>query len=406
MSRKAFRVVWLAPLALCVIYIAARAQNREALGAVTGRVICGDTQQPARLAHVVLQPVVDPNSPVLDSSNKSRRTEGIFHLQAAGLDGSFTIPAVPEGHYYVIAEQDGYISPLALFTREQLNNADEQMQRRIARYMTPISVTTGHTTQTEVTLVRGAVIAGMVRFEDGSPGINVGVALLQRDDKGGWKTARTQRLASHVNDYTNDQGAYRFSGLPAGEYLVRASIELNSITLDHIFASQGSTSFGDGFHLRVYPGDTFRPRDAKPMKVEEGENVTSLDVDIPLSKLYTLSGTVVQPGSGVPANAAHLALSFADTGEELVSVDVASDDGSFRFDFVPGGNYVLKVTKIANVERTEVPTCERCLPPTRTETKTITKFGDASLPIQLTSDQSAVLVQASASAKALASSTQ
>ena len=74
------------------------------------------------------------------------------------LDGSFTIPAVPEGHYYVIAEQDGYVSPLALFTRSQLNDPDEALKQKIARYMTTISVTAGHTTQTEITLTRGAVI--------------------------------------------------------------------------------------------------------------------------------------------------------------------------------------------------------------------------------------------------------
>ena len=130
------------------------------------------------------------------------------------------------------------------------------------------------------------------------------------------------------------------------------------------------------------------------MKVEEGENATSLDVDIPLSKLYTLSGTVLRPDSESPANAAHLSLTFADTGEELTSADVEADDGSFRFDFVPGGNYILRATKIANVERTEVPTCEHCIPPTHTETKVINRFGDVSLPLQLTSDQSAVLIQA------------
>ena len=143
MVRRVFRAIWLSALATSVTFVAARAQSKEGLGAVTGRVLCSDTQQPARLAHVVLQPVVDPNSPLLDTGNKSSRPEGIFHLQTVGLDGSFTIPAVPPGHYYVIAEQDGYVSPLALFTREQLNNADEQMQRKIARYMTPISVTAG-----------------------------------------------------------------------------------------------------------------------------------------------------------------------------------------------------------------------------------------------------------------------
>lgn len=388
----------------------AHAQNKDPLGAVIGHVTCSDTQQPARLAHVILQPVVDRNSPVLDKSGHSSKAEGDFHLQTVSLDGSFTIPAVPEGHYYVIAEQDGYISPLALFTRAQLNDPDEALKAKIARYLTAISVTAGHTTQVDVTLIRGAVIAGTVRFEDGSPGIDIGLQLLQRNDKREWETARTRRLGSHNgggSNYTDDQGAYRFSGLPAGEYLVRANVELNDVELTYIFGSGGATSYGDGYHLRIYPGDTFRPKDAKPVKVEEGENATSVDIDVPLSKLYTLSGTVMRPDAELPANAAHLSLAFADTGEELTSTDVNAEDGSFRFDFVPGGSYILRATRIANVQRTVVPNCSgNCVPATRTETKVLNRFGDASMPIQLTSDQSAVMVQAGAPAKAAASSLQ
>jgi hypothetical protein len=405
MSFRVLRALCFVALIGCMNLAAAHAQNREALGAVIGHVLCSDTQQPARLAHVVLQPVVDLNSPVLKKGNHS---EGVFQLETVNLDGSFTIPAVPPGHYYVIAEQDGYISPLALFTRAQLNDPDEALKQKIARYLTTISVTAGHTTQAEVTLIRGAVIAGVVRFEDGTPAISVGLELLQRSDKGEWQTVRTQKLASHHfgGAYTDDQGAYRFSGLPAGEYIVRANVELNKVTVSYIFASGGGTSYGDGYHLRIYPGDAFRPSDAKPVKVEEGENATSVDIDIPLSKLYTLSGTVMRPDSELPANAAHLSLVFADNGEELTSTDVDVDDGSFRFDFVPGGNYTLRATKIANVERTVVSNGENTVPPTRTETKVLSKFGDASLPIQLTSDQSAVVVHAAASAKAVASSTQ
>jgi hypothetical protein len=387
----------------CISIAAADAQNNDAVGAVIGHVICSDTQQPARLAHVVLQPVVDLNSPVLKKDD--HHSEGVFHLETVSLDGSFTIPAVPPGHYYVIAEQDGYISPLALFTRAQLNDPDEALKQKIARYLRVISVTAAHTTQADVTLVRGAAIGGTVRFEDGSPGIDVGVQLLQRGEKGEWKTIRTGQLGSHRlggSNYTDDQGAYRFSGLPAGEYIVRGNVELNKVIVSYIFASGGGTSFGDGYHLRVYPGDTFRPSDAKPVKVEEGENATSVDIDIPLSKLYTLSGTVMRPDSELPVNAAHLSLTFADTGEELTSADVDSEDGSFRFDFVPGGNYILRVTKIANVERTEVFNGKGAVPPSHTETKVLNKFGDASLPIQLTGDQSAVMVQAGAPAKAVA----
>jgi hypothetical protein len=51
------------------------------------------------------------------------------------------------------------------------------------------------------------------------------------------------------------------------------------------------------------------------------------------------------------------------------------------------------------VERTEVPNCENCIPPTHTETKTINSYGDVSAPVQLTADQSSLLLQATAAKK-------
>lgn len=368
-------------------------------GAVSGQVICGDTQQPARLAHVVLQPIVDLHSPVLGGKTDGYHPEGIFHLQTVGLDGRFTIPAVAPGLYYVIVEQEGYVSPLAMFTRDQLNKPDEATLREIGRYMTPISVTAGHTAQAEVRLVHGATISGAVHFEDGSPAVNVGMALLHRDEKGQWSSMRRSGLASHASGATDDQGAYRFTGLPAGEYLVRASLELNNVITDHIFGSGGSTSYGDGYHLQIYPGDVFRTKDAKPIKVEEGQSVAGTDVDVPLSNLYSLSGTVLRPNAAGPVNAARLTLVFADTGDELNSTEVDADDGTFRFDFVPGGKYTLRVTRIAQVQRTEVSNGEHMIPPSHTETKVLTSYGDASVPIELTGDLTGVTVQAKPGAK-------
>ena len=112
--------------------------------------------------------------------------------------------------------------------------------------------------------------------------------------------------------------------------------------------------------------------------------------------LYSVSGTVLRPDSESPANAAHLTLNFADTGEEIASTDLEADDGSFRFDFVPSGNYILHATKIATVERTEVSNGENVIPPTHTETKTISSYGDVSAPLQLTTDQSSVILRATA----------
>lgn len=394
-------VCGLALLCLGVSAQQAAAQGQvagAATGSVRGQVICADTQQPARLAHVVLQPLVDLKSPVAGGKSEGYHPEGVFHLQTVGLDGSFAIANVPQGLYYVIVEQDGYVSPLSLFTRDDLNKPDEATLRRIGRYMTPISVTAGHTTQAQMTLVRGAVIEGAVRFEDGSPAVGVDVVLLQHDAKGIWERFRTNRLAGRSSDHTDDRGVYRFTGLPGGEYLVRASIELNNVITDHVFGSGGGTSYGDGYRLEIFPGDAFRTRDAKPVKVEEGENASGVDVDVPLSKLYSVAGTVLRPDSAGPVNAAHVTLNFMDTGDEIASTDVDTNDGTFHFVFVPGGSYTLSVTNIANVQRTEVSNGEHVIPPTHTETKVIASFGDVSQPLELTGDQSGVVMHAKAGA--------
>jgi hypothetical protein len=364
-------------------------------GTVTGHVIYADTQLPARLAHVVLQPIQDLHSAAL-KQGAGYHPEGLFHLKTVGLDGTFTIPEVPEGLYYVIVEQDGYVSPLEIFTRAELNAPNNAMMRKIARYMTPISVAANHTTQVEMSLIRGAEISGTVRFEDGSPAENASMKLLKRNEKGEWVSVRTNRLAGRNNGVTNDEGSYRFTGLPTGEYLVSASIELNNVMLDHIFASGGATAYGDGYSLRIFPGDFFRTHDAKPIKLEEGDKATGIDIDVPVSKLYSVRGVVQKPNSAAPVSAAHLVLRFADDGSEVASTDASYDDGSFRFDFVPSGSYILEATKIGEVERIALPPCKDCMLPLDFRTKVVTSFGDTSQPVIVTGDLSSIVLHATA----------
>ena len=129
-------------------------------------------------------------------------------------------------------------------------------------------------------------------------------------------------------------------------------------------------------------------------KIGEGEAVTSEDIDVPLSKLYSLSGVVQRPNSAGVVNGAHLTLSFADNGAEVTSTDVNGNDGSFHFDFVPGGSYVLKATGVGDVRRTEVPNCKTCVPPTHIDTKVLTHYGDAQTSVEITGDLTGVTLQA------------
>src|SRR5579885_2667060 len=87
-----------------------RVDASAATGTVSGHVYCTDTNAPARMATVVLQPAgaIDAITPGEDKRIDSRG-EAVQTL----MDGSFNIQHVEPGTYYVIASLAGYVSPLA-----------------------------------------------------------------------------------------------------------------------------------------------------------------------------------------------------------------------------------------------------------------------------------------------------
>ncbi len=102
-------------LCLITFTIAIPAQQKltnrsEGTTVVSGRVFCIDTNAPARKASVVLVPV-----DAVEGLGTGRKKQVDFGGNAVEtlLDGSFTIPNVPPGVYYVMASAPGYISPLA-----------------------------------------------------------------------------------------------------------------------------------------------------------------------------------------------------------------------------------------------------------------------------------------------------
>ncbi len=169
----------LAPLLACVT-AAAVAQQPAPSGTVTGRVLLADTNLPARMASVVLQPIVDLNSPALKPDSKDAKPEPNTTITQTLLDGSFTIPNVRPGDYYVIAEKLGYLSPLAQLSREDLNHPTEATVKLMAALLTPVTVAANRTSNAEVHLLKGATIAGSIRFDDGTPDTGGSVSLLSK----------------------------------------------------------------------------------------------------------------------------------------------------------------------------------------------------------------------------------
>ncbi len=372
-------------LVLLALAPAAPAQQIQPTGTVTGHVFCADTHLPARLASVYLLSAANPNtSPVKVSTMEDQPREAATNVLQTVLDGSFTIPTVRPGNYYVIAEQSGYLSPLAQLSREALTHPDKATLALMAQLLTPVTVAANKISSVQVSMYKGASVSGMVRFDDGSPSVNTTISLLHQDSAGKWVSFHDSLL--HTGAYTDDRGDFRISGLPAGKYLVKASLDMQNITTDEMFGGGSGMSSYTGYSLSLFSGNATRPRDAKPFTLSPGEELTLPDFEIPLSKLHTVTGTLLVGESGVPANAGKVALLYPDDKSELTSTGVSKDDNAFHFLYVPEGNYLLKVTEAKQVSRTEVPNCATCMPPTHTEEKTVRTFGDAQQPLLIQND--------------------
>jgi hypothetical protein len=94
---------------------------------------------------------------------------------------------------------------------------------------------------------------------------------------------------------------------------------------------------------RVCLGNTFRKKDAKTVKVQAGQTVDGVDIEIPLSGLHTVAGTVTAFADGHSLNHATLRLLYADD-REAARETALLEDGSFSLEYVPEGKYILQIS--------------------------------------------------------------
>jgi hypothetical protein len=340
-----------------------------ATGTITGHVFLRDIQRPARMAYVALLPV-DPGVKAGDA-NASASTQ-------AGLDGSYAIPNVPPGDYYVVAEMLGYSSPVPVSYSDLENYQPASTELKgalaaMAAALTPITVAANRTTIADIALTKGSIISGSVHFDDGEPASQTLVKLLRKDKSGKWAKFGAEEGSFFTDGgvVTDDQGNFRLAGLPAGEYLLRTTLGIG------------------GYSLDIYFGDCARQRDAKVIKLKDGEESNADNITIPLAKLHTVSGTVVSAETGAIVNSARVELDDSD-GSMVAETNTDSDGNKFRFPYVAEGEYVLKVVHAADVTGADY-ICPVCVPRPPGE-KLIRSYADGSQPLVVQGEMGGVSI--------------
>ncbi len=356
------------PLLLPFLTIAATAQTnpsaRHATGTVTGHVYCADTNAPARMARVRLESAKESSG----SNPQSSSDLPVGGIVQTALDGSFIIPDVPPGAYYVTATLSGYLSP-----QPRHENDDEALPPAPAGKppvaALKITVQADQAASIDIRLERGAAVSGTVRFDDGSPAVGVHVGPVH--------IARSETKSSYSDDFgvqgdvvTNDLGRYRISGMQGGRYAVEALLS----HLDLVPRANRDSPFSDMMRsvLVVYSGDATRKSAAVSFTLSPGEERTGEDITIPLSKLHTISGVVTAARDGHPINAGNLALMSPEDKELVADAEIASD-GTFQIEAVPEGSYILRIRDAHDTMK-------------GSSDKTTYRYGDLEQPLKVESD--------------------
>jgi hypothetical protein len=364
---------------------------------VSGHVSCGDTNLPARFAAVQLIPEKPQPSQTPDFANvknekdmakllaksmaQSRQGTGLTAVSS--IDGNFEMLKVPAGTYFVVAELSGYLSPLsALSTGDRMTGGADAVKKIQA--LAEKIVVQGAAVRVDVRLERGGSINGVIRYDDGSPAAGVETSRMVMQEDGKWKV---DTFNPHVSATTSDdRGHYRISGLAKGKYAVKAELPWNQI-VSGLGPNTADVHSNTGDALFVYSGGVFREKEIKPIEVGLGDEIDGIDIVFPVDNLHQVSGTVVAKTDGHPVNSGGVSLTDPDTKASLRRTKI-EEDGSFKFNNVPEGQYELKVHAGDKDPNAQGDAIAQMFNP-----RFLTNYQDATIPIEVKGDQTGLVVQ-------------
>ncbi|MFL6228822.1 MAG: collagen binding domain-containing protein [Pyrinomonadaceae bacterium] len=179
-------------------------------------------------------------------------------------------------------------------------------------------------------------ISGRVTDADGRPVAGQYVKLSAAGD-GGYPRQFVPRDQSQ--SVTNESGAYRFDGVPAGRYLV-------SVGRAHAEALTGERGAPHFYYALSYHPAAAEASAAEAVEVPAGGEVEGVDVTAgPLVRVYDLAGRVVEAATGEPLAGVDLTVIVKDDAGRVrsdISGPWRSDArGEFRVEGAPPGHYLI-----------------------------------------------------------------
>lgn len=320
-------------------------QESRTTALVTGKVMCSDTQRPARFATVMLIGTDQVNNNGNQRGGFGRRLNG-----RTDLDGNFAMQAEP-GDYYVVAMDAGYAS-LVAETAARLPSGATSAD--LLRALPQVHVAEGAGGSVNVTIDRGGVIAGKLQWDDGSPatGVNVNAMPASSSSPGipgdGNAMSDLMRVEGQLGggfgggfQNTDDRGNFRISGLAPGTYVLRATVMTPSSDTPRRGMGEAMTA------VTFFAPGKVRRSEAQEIALKSGEERDDVLFPLNLAGLHTVSGHV---GADSGERVASGMVRLADTQDGAFFRQASvGPDGSFTVQWVPPGSYTLSVSSASNL---------------------------------------------------------
>ena len=307
---------------------------------ITGRAVYEDTGQPATKCRVQLIA-----SELLDHP---RARFGI-PTAITNENGDFILHRVAAGEYYVIAHPvDQHIAnTFPVLGQSGDSSADQARVERFKKDTLRIIVDGRQnlTVNVRVPNLHLGGISGRVLGLSGGPAVRASVHLMSTGER-----------SFGANVFTDEQGDYKFVGLPTGDYIISASPPVQKRE------EQDQTRGYEGILGATYFPSTLDSNDSPPVTVFADRDTGNIIVKLIFRSLHSLSGTVrMRPDKRPLSNATvrlrrneipsqQLAVSIPSGIESAMSSYTSATDKSGKWSIanVPDGSYRVRVESMAS----------------------------------------------------------
>jgi hypothetical protein len=243
-------------------------------------------------------------------------------------DGNYVIPHIAPGTYVIHVKLPGYSMDFDLIRPAVRSHVSVDRKKELLAKLPQVILTAG-ASRLDTVIHRGGAIIGRVAYDSGG-GLDrawVQAWIVSSDLLGDAVDDQFYKLGASwvARGQTDDRGFYRIAGLPQGTY--RIEVRVRETGLER----------GGGF-LSVFAPEAITEPEAKLVTVADGDELSDVDITIPMRKFHSISGTVMQ--AGLPRSRASVTAQLqGQTWKRQMQSDT---DGAFRFGMLPQGTYEIE----------------------------------------------------------------